>query len=129
MPAFHCTLVTPTDQLLDAEVTSVVLPAYDGEMGIEAGHAPMLVQLGYGLMRAKAAGGETKYVIGGGFAQIKDNRLTVLTDEARKPSDITKAEAQAAQSEAAALPGTSEGEAMQKQRASQRAAALARHAG
>ena len=80
---FRCTLVTPLEQVFDQDVTSVVLPAHDGEMGVLQLHAPMMVQLGQGTLRVTAAGGgERKLSIKGGFAQVKDDKLVVLTDKA-----------------------------------------------
>ncbi len=80
---FHCTVVTPEAQVFDADVTSVVLPAHDGQMGVLSLHAPMMVQLGEGSLDiTPSAGGSQKLKIKGGFAQVKDNQLVVLTDEA-----------------------------------------------
>lgn len=80
---FHCTVVTPEAQVFDADVSSVVLPAHDGQMGVLSLHAPMMVQLGQGDLDIKpATGSATKLRIKGGFAQVKDNQLVVLTDEA-----------------------------------------------
>lgn len=80
---FHCTVVTPEAQVFDAEVSSVVLPAHDGQMGVLALHAPMMVELGKGrLTLSKAAGGQTTLAIEGGFAQVQDNQLVVLADKA-----------------------------------------------
>ncbi len=84
MPSpFHCTVVTPQAEVFDAEVASVVLPAHDGEMGVLQLHAPMMVQLGEGNLKITPATGSEKTLrIKGGFAQVKDNQLVVLTDEA-----------------------------------------------
>jgi F-type H+-transporting ATPase subunit epsilon len=80
---FQCTVVTPEAQLFDEEVASVVLPAHDGKMGVLAGHAPMMIELGTGpLTLSKASGGDTTMQIDGGFAQVQENQLTVLADRA-----------------------------------------------
>ncbi|MEM8875652.1 MAG: ATP synthase F1 subunit epsilon [Planctomycetota bacterium] len=80
---FHCTVVTPEAQVFDEDVSSVVLPAHDGQMGVLALHAPMMVELGSGeLTLSKASGGDTKLTIEGGFAQVQDNQLVVLADQA-----------------------------------------------
>jgi F0F1-type ATP synthase epsilon subunit len=52
---FHCELIDPTGKLLDCQVTSVVLPAHDGQIGILYNHMPMLCQLGLGTMRVTPA--------------------------------------------------------------------------
>ena len=82
MAQLQCSVVTPTEQLLDAEVRSVVLPAHDGQMGVQRGHAAMLVQLGDGPLRVETATGPQTLQIHGGFAQIRDNVVTVLTEDA-----------------------------------------------
>ncbi|MEM9753600.1 MAG: ATP synthase F1 subunit epsilon [Planctomycetota bacterium] len=81
--SFHCTVVTPEAQVFDEEVASVILPAHDGQMGVLALHAPMMVELGTGaLTLSKAAGGDATLNIEGGFAQVQDNQLVVLADKA-----------------------------------------------
>ncbi len=84
MPSpFHCTVVTPEAEVFDDSVSSVVLPAHDGQMGVLHLHAPMMVQLGEGALQITPVNGaQQKLRIKGGFAQVKDNKLVVLTDEA-----------------------------------------------
>lgn len=82
MPQLQCSVVTPTEQLLNAEVRSVVLPAHDGLMGVQPGHAAMLVQLGEGDLKAETSDGQQTLKIRGGFAQIRENTVTVLTEDA-----------------------------------------------
>lgn len=80
---FHCTVVTPEAAVLDAELTQAILPAYDGQMGILAHRAPVLARLGTGLLRLDLADGSRRsFRVSGGFAQMKDNRLSILSDEA-----------------------------------------------
>ncbi|MEX0655033.1 MAG: ATP synthase F1 subunit epsilon [Phycisphaeraceae bacterium] len=102
--SFHCTLVTPEEQVFDEPVAHVTVPAWDGEVGLLWHRAPMLVKLGYGPLRLDLAGGQSRtYFVGGGFAQMKDDRLTLLTDEATPADQIDLKEAQAALNEALAL--------------------------
>jgi F-type H+-transporting ATPase subunit epsilon len=83
---FSCSVVTPEQQVFDGEVSSVVLPAHDGEMGFEVNRAPILVQIGEGSLKlTDDKGQKTSLTIAGGFAQMKANRLTVLTDKAEMP--------------------------------------------
>jgi F-type H+-transporting ATPase subunit epsilon len=98
--AFKCTVVTPEQQALDESATQVVLPAWDGEVGILTDRAPLLVKIGLGALRIDLEGGQTrKFFIDGGIAQMKDNRLTILTDEATPAEQI---DAEAARAEYAA---------------------------
>ncbi|HRX82308.1 MAG TPA: ATP synthase F1 subunit epsilon, partial [Pirellulaceae bacterium] len=55
---------------------------YDGEIGILPGHSPMIGRLGYGEMRIRAGGKETRYYVDGGFVQVADNVVSILTNRA-----------------------------------------------
>lgn len=90
---FRCTLVTPVAQMFDRDVTSVILPAHDGQMGVLHLHAPMMVQLGQGELKVMPADGGAEQVLSikGGFAQVKDNKLVVLTDEATEVAEVAAA--------------------------------------
>ena len=83
--AFTCTITTPEAQVFDAEVQSVTLPAHDGRMGVMKNHAPMMVELGEGDLLVEGLDrheARKRFSVQGGFAQIKDNRLVVLTGAA-----------------------------------------------
>ena len=77
-------VVTPERAVLDESAELVTLPMYDGEHGILAGHAAFVGQLGPGELRIKSATGSKRYYIDGGFAQVAENVVNVLT--AAKPS-------------------------------------------
>lgn len=92
---FHLTVVTPEGKVLGVDAVSAVFPAYDGEIGILPDHAPLLTQLGIGLLRVTAAGGERHQLyVDGGFAQMVDNRLTLLTEQAMPPAELVPEEAE-----------------------------------
>ena len=90
---FHCSVVTPESVLLECEATFVALPAHDGEMGIQFNRAPLLCKLDIGRLRVE--GPETKEVlyIDGGFAEMSDNRLSILTEDAKRPEKLDRATA------------------------------------
>ena len=93
---FHCTLVTPEQKLLDEEVTYASVPAWDGLVGVAPSRAPMLIKLGDGPLRLDfTQGGSRYFFLGGGFAQMKDNRLSLLTAEAVPADQIVKSNAEA----------------------------------
>jgi len=78
--AFKCVVVTPEQQLLDESLTQAIIPAYDGLLGILTDRASLLAKLGKGPLRLDLASGQRRtYEITGGIAQMKDNRLTILT--------------------------------------------------
>jgi F-type H+-transporting ATPase subunit epsilon len=105
---FQCTLVTPHRQVFDEQVTHVTIPAHDGQIGVLPSRAPLMVKLGYGPLRVDVAsggggaGGTRWYCIGGGFAQMKGNRLSLVASEATTVDEIDRQEAQAALKEAQA---------------------------
>jgi F-type H+-transporting ATPase subunit epsilon len=85
--AFRCVIVTPEQQVLDESATQAIVPAWDGQIGILTGRAPLLTKLGSGPMRVDLPGAQRRtFRINGGIAQMKDNRLTILTEEAT-PTD------------------------------------------
>ncbi len=94
--SFQCTIVTPEQQALDETVNECVLPAHDGLLGILTGRAPLLVKLGVGPLRVDTAGGGQKhFLVDGGVAQMKDNKLTVLTTLATPAAEINADKARA----------------------------------
>ena len=81
--AFQCDIVTPDQEVFKQTVTSVVLPAHDGYMGILTGRAPVLLRLGAGLLTATLAGGGTRaFQVRRGVAHMRNNSLTVLAETA-----------------------------------------------
>jgi len=101
--AFRCTIVTPEEQVLDESLTQAILPAHDGLLGILTDRAPLLAKLGQGPLRVDlAAGGSRHFYIEGGIAQMKDNNLTILTNEATPANEIDAEAARAEYNEAVA---------------------------
>jgi F-type H+-transporting ATPase subunit epsilon len=100
---FQCTVVTPEEQTFDAQATQVILPTHDGLIGILQNRAPILVKLGTGTLRIDLPGGKSlSYLIDSGIAQMKDNKLTVLTELALAPDQIDPEAARAELAEATA---------------------------
>ena len=125
---FRCTVITPNMQVLDQDVTAAVIPAWDGEIGLLKQRAPLLVKLGFGSMRLDSAKGSETLFIGGGFAQMKDDKLTLLTDEAIPTGKINVEETQAALKEAEAFEPQDPAQSKRRQRDIERAKAMLRAA-
>ena len=87
---FHCSVVTPENIVLECEATFVVLPAHDGEMGILFNRAPLLCKLDVGGLRVEGPETRELLYIDGGFAEMCANRLTVLTEDARRPEELDR---------------------------------------
>ncbi len=101
--AFQCVIVTPEQQALDESVTQAILPAHDGLIGILTDRAPLLIKLGLGPLRLDLPGGQQKtFLVEGGVAQMKDNKLTVLTNDAIASDQISAETARAEYTEAEA---------------------------
>ena len=105
---FQCSVVTPERAILECDATFAAFPAHDGEVGILPHRAALLCRLGIGVLRVKTEGEERRFFIDGGFAQMVDNRLTLLTEQAAGAEEIDRESAQAALAEARATSAESE---------------------
>ena len=76
-------VISPERTLYDGDATHVVAPAYDGELGILTGHAPMTTLLGRGTLRVMRGGDEQRFHIDGGFLQVVDDVVRVVTEKAQ----------------------------------------------
>jgi len=122
---FRCTVITPNRQVLDKDVAGAVIPAWDGEVGLLKQRAPLLCKLGFGTMRLTSDnGGSEQYYVGGGFAQMKDDTLTLLTDEAMPVDQINVEEVRAALKEAEAFSPQDAAQAQRRSRDLARAKAM-----
>lgn len=76
-------VVSPAETVFEGEVESVVLPAWDGEVGILPGHAHFIALLGGGTMRAtQVGGGEFRRFLNRGVVKVENNQVTVLSEYA-----------------------------------------------
>jgi F-type H+-transporting ATPase subunit epsilon len=90
-----CVVVTPEKAVLDEPADFVVVPLYDGELGIAYNRQPLIGRLGFGELRI-TQGNQVKHLyVDGGFVQVRDNVVTVLTSKAIPAKDIKVADAQA----------------------------------
>jgi F-type H+-transporting ATPase subunit epsilon len=106
---FQCQLVTPEAMLLEAQVDYVDLPAHDGQVGLMHLRAPLVVKLGVGKLRLDLHESESRqFLVDGGFAEMKNDKLVLLTDRAIPAEQINLDEARAALREAESMRGTSE---------------------
>jgi len=118
---FHCSVVTPERAVLECESTFVVLPAWDGEIGILKSRAPLLCKLGIGRLRVETPDEKHILFVNGGFAEMLDDRLTILTENARRPDELDRQAAASDLEEARALTVTDDASLEARQKALQRA--------
>ncbi len=78
----RCVIVTPEETVLDTTADFIAVPLYDGEVGIGSHHSPMMGRLGYGELRIRTGEETTRYYVDGGFVQVADNVVSVLTNRA-----------------------------------------------
>ena len=126
---FHCSVITPERAVLETDATFVAFPAHDGEVGILAHRAPLLYKMGIGELRVEAPEGSRRLFVDGGFAQMVDNRLTILTEQARPVEEIDRDAARRALEEARSMPTVTDAEFAARQRALKRAETQLRLAG
>ena len=76
----NVSVISPEAVLYEGTTDSVVAPAFDGEVGILTGHAPMMALLGKGVLRLGDSG--PRFNVDGGFLQVVDNIVRVVTEKA-----------------------------------------------
>jgi F-type H+-transporting ATPase subunit epsilon len=74
-------VISPEAVLFEGTTDTVVAPAFDGLVGILTGHAPMVTLLGEGELQI---GGGQRFTVSGGFLQVVDDTVRVVTEHAAK---------------------------------------------
>lgn len=82
-----CVVVTPEETALEQATDFVVVPLFDGELGIGPGHSPMIGRLGFGELRLGRGNGE-RFYIDGGFVQVEGDVVSVLTNSLKRPGEL-----------------------------------------
>ena len=95
-------VITPDRITLDKEVGSIIVPGVDGQIGILPRHAPMIAALDTGLLRYRDTRDAPQNVlfVSGGFAEVRDNTVRVISPAGELPTDIDEARARAAEARA-----------------------------
>lgn len=88
--------MAPNRTVWNSEAQEVILPSNSGQIGILYNHAPLLTALEIGIMRVRMDNTWIAMALMGGFAQIDNNQITILVNEAEKANDIDPQEAQEA---------------------------------
>jgi F-type H+-transporting ATPase subunit epsilon len=89
----QCIVVTPERRAVEQIVDFVALPLYDGEIGIGRDHAPLIGRLACGELRLRQGGQVRRYFVDGGFVQVAENQVTVLTSDVVPVEEIQEASA------------------------------------
>jgi len=118
MASFQLELVSPEKLLLSRAVEMAVIPAAEGEMGVLAGHAPMIVALRGGVISVREGGQVTDQLfVAGGFAEVAPDRVTILADEATPVAALSKSDAERRLAEAEAAFSSAANETPEKREA------------
>ena len=75
-------VISPERVLFEGEVDALVAPGYDGELGVLRGHAPLMTLLGRGELRLGTGVNARRYAVAGGFMQVVDDQVRVVTEQA-----------------------------------------------
>ena len=93
--SFHCTVTTPEARILSEDVTSVIVPMHDGQMGFLGDRAPIVGKMGLGELRLSFTGGGMRsYLVENGFVNMVGDKLTILAERATPAENLSESEAQ-----------------------------------
>jgi F-type H+-transporting ATPase subunit epsilon len=92
--SLHLTVVTPEHKVVETEAEEVQLPGSEGYLGILPGHTPLITLLKTGVLSYRGAGRSGAFAVSAGFAEIVNDRVSVLADLAESASEIDAAAAQ-----------------------------------
>ncbi|UNU72709.1 F0F1 ATP synthase subunit epsilon [Moraxella nasovis] len=92
MATFKCRVVSAREELYAGDVSLLIAKGHDGEVGILAGHTPLITLLKPGALRIKnSEGAEEVIYVSGGVLEVQPNIVTVLADSAERAHDLDEA--------------------------------------
>jgi F-type H+-transporting ATPase subunit epsilon len=83
-------VITPARPVVELDVDHVVAPGREGEFDVLPGHELFLAPLRPGVVRYGSAGREERLAIGGGFAEVTQERVTLLSPSATRPDEVER---------------------------------------
>ena len=86
---FTVEIISPDQTILKQETSEVVIPSFEGQMGILNNHIPLITFLRPGIITIKAAG-EKKYYVEEGTVEFSNNNLLILTSTAKDVDNLDK---------------------------------------
>nr|YP_009731921.1 ATP synthase CF1 epsilon subunit [Gracilaria edulis]QHS70565.1 ATP synthase CF1 epsilon subunit [Gracilaria edulis]UAD85601.1 ATP synthase CF1 subunit epsilon [Gracilaria edulis] len=81
-------IIAPDKTVWDASAEEIILPSSTGQLGILKGHIPLLTAIDIGVMRVRLEKEWLPIILLGGFAEVKDNNITILVNGAEEVSEI-----------------------------------------
>nr|YP_010336463.1 ATP synthase CF1 epsilon subunit [Goniotrichopsis reniformis]UNJ14869.1 ATP synthase CF1 epsilon subunit [Goniotrichopsis reniformis] len=86
-------VIAPNGTTWDADAEEIILPSSTGQLGILPNHAPLLTALDIGVMRVRIGKNWTPIILMGGFAEIEDNKLTIVVSGIEETSNLDLSQA------------------------------------
>jgi F-type H+-transporting ATPase subunit epsilon len=80
-------VIGPDRTLFEGQAQSLVVPAYDGEVGILPRHAPFMTLLGRGTLSIREPGGVRSFRVQGGFLQVVSNTVRIVAEQIQGEAD------------------------------------------
>ena len=103
----HCIVVTPEETAFETDAESIIVPLFDGQKGVMTNHSPMIGRLGNGALTLTTGGTTESHYVEGGFIQVLDNVVSILTNRVGAIEDLNKDELEGNLRDALAMPGNS----------------------
>jgi F-type H+-transporting ATPase subunit epsilon len=100
---FQLEIVTPEKLVVKEAVDEAQIPGLDGYLGILPGHAPLITELGVGVITYRAGGATKTLSVAWGFAEVLQDKVTILAETVERPDEIDVARAQQAKERAEQL--------------------------
>jgi len=97
---FQLEIVTPVKLMVKDAAEEAQIPGLSGYLGILPGHAPLITELGVGVITYKAGGAEHTLSVAWGFAEVLPDKVTILAETAERPQEIDVERAQKAKARA-----------------------------
>jgi F-type H+-transporting ATPase subunit epsilon len=100
---FQLEIVTPEKMVVNEAAEEAQIPGLNGYLGILPGHAPLISELGVGVITYRAGGVTKNLAVAWGFAEVLQDKVTILAETAERPDEIDVARAQQAKERAEQL--------------------------
>ncbi len=100
---FHLEVVTAERSVFSEDVDAMTVPGTNGELGILPQHTTLLTALSFGNLHIRSGAEEVDIAVGGGFLEVRPDKVVVLADMAERAEDIDVTRAEVARTRAAEL--------------------------
>src|SRR5437667_7530811 len=100
---FQLEIVTPEKLVVKEAVDEAQIPGLEGYLGVLPGHAPLITELGVGIITYRAGATTKTLSVAWGFAEVLQDKVTILAETVERPDEIDVARAQQAKERAEQL--------------------------